>query len=129
MKDNYTYAALISEEDGTNIVEFPAFNNFVIDIPNEDDLITSAQDALASRIIDMEKYGERIPEDVRVIPKNNEKVIYINVWLPYHRAKIVETYTKKTLTIPTYIDLLAKANGINFSAVLVKALKDELGIN
>ena len=35
---------------------------------------------------------------------------------------------KKTLTIPSYLDILAKNKNINFSQVLQNALKKELGI-
>ena len=38
-------------------------------------------------------------------------------------------YTKKTLTIPNYLDMLAKNKNINFSQVLQEALKKELGLN
>jgi len=54
---------------------------------------------------------------------------YINVWMPYHRTKIKEVYVKKTLTIPVWLDMLAKENNINFSATLVKGLKEELGLS
>lgn len=40
-----------------------------------------------------------------------------------------ETYVKKTLTIPTWLDVLAKAKNINFSSVLVEGLKKELNIS
>ena len=33
---------------------------------------------------------------------------------------------KKTLTIPTWLNTLAEKNDINFSAILQRALKDEL---
>lgn len=36
--------------------------------------------------------------------------------------------SKKTLTIPQRLDLLAKEKNINFSAVLVNGLKQELGL-
>ena len=35
-------------------------------------------------------------------------------------------YVKKTLTIPSYLDILAKNKNINFSQVLQEALKEKL---
>ena len=35
---------------------------------------------------------------------------------------------KKTLTIPKWLDEMAKAKNVNFSAILVKGLKAELGL-
>ena len=50
------------------------------------------------------------------------------MWMPYfrHIEKII--YVKKTLTVPKWLDEMAKKKNINFSAVLVKGLKNELGI-
>lgn len=59
---------------------------------------------------------------------SNEHLVSIDVWMPLERAKIKETYNKKTLTVPAWLDLLAKSKGINFSSVLTNALKEELGV-
>ena len=48
--------------------------------------------------------------------------------MPYWRTRAKEVYVKKTLTIPSWIDVLAKEKNLNFSNVLVKGLKKELGI-
>ena len=37
-------------------------------------------------------------------------------------------YKKKTLSIPTWLDILATQKNLNFSQILVKALKKELNI-
>ena len=55
-------------------------------------------------------------------------VIYIHVWLPYFRNATKEIYVKKNVTIPQWLDLLAKESNINYSAALVKGIKQELGI-
>ena len=36
---------------------------------------------------------------------------------------------KKTLSIPRWLDTLAEREGVNFSNVLQKALKEKLGVN
>lgn len=60
--------------------------------------------------------------------ENNQELLLINMWLPYEKSKIKLEYKKKTLSIPTWLDILATQKNINFSQVLVKALKKELNI-
>ena len=43
--------------------------------------------------------------------------------------KHFEKSVKKTSTIPSWLNELAVANGINFSQVLQTALKDKLNVN
>lgn len=45
------------------------------------------------------------------------------MWLPYEKSKIKLEYKKKTLSVPTWLDILATQKNINFSQVLVKTLK------
>ena len=39
-----------------------------------------------------------------------------------------EIYVKKNVTIPQWLDILAKENKVNYSAALVKGLKIALGM-
>lgn len=48
--------------------------------------------------------------------------------MPYFRNASKEIYVKKNVTIPQWLDILAKENKINYSAALVKGIKAELGI-
>lgn len=130
MKENYTYPAVIDyNEEGFINITFPDFNNVCTCIQNNENYIMAAQDALMLAILDIEESGGRLPKQMRteeINIKENQKIVYINIWMPYHRAKTKIVYTKKTLTIPTWIDELAKANNINFSATLVEAIKEKL---
>ena len=60
--------------------------------------------------------------------KNNQEIVYITLNYEYEKSLIKLAYVKKTLTIPSYLDMLAKNKNINFSQVLQNALKKELGI-
>ena len=53
-------------------------------------------------------------------------MIYIHIWLPYYRNISKEVYIKKNVTIPQWLDILAKRKKINYSAALVKGLEHEL---
>ena len=132
MESNYTFGAIIhySEEGFINIC-FPDFENACTCVCENEDYIAAAQDFLALTIADYEDDNRNLPPCGLDIQTENamQKIVYISVWMPYYRSKIKETYTKKTLTIPHWLDILAKNNNINFSAVLVKGLKEELRLH
>ncbi len=131
MKDNYTYPAIMSENEvgGIDII-FPDFNNAMTSAAADEDAVETAQDFLVLMLADAEDNGRELPEPGKnkYMVEDGLSLVYINVWMPYHRTKIKEVYTKKTLTIPVWLDMLAKENNINFSATLVKGLKEELGL-
>lgn len=124
MKNNYVYPAKISNNGDELILEFLDFSDLVVIEDNEEKLIESAQEILALSIMDLLAQGKEVPKPSR----EKRDIVYIHVWLPYYRTMEKEVYVKKTVTIPQWLDLLAKENKVNFSACLVKGIKDELGI-
>lgn len=130
MKDNYTYPVVFdySEADLVNFI-IPDLNGAVSSAELGDDIIKEAQDFLAMTILDYMDSGKALPgPSLEIEAKNNEKVIFINVWMPYHRSTVKEVLVKKTLTIPSWLDVLGRQANINFSAVLVKGLKEKLDL-
>lgn len=130
MKDNYTYPAIIDySEEGFINITFPAFD--ITTCVNEgENFIPAAQELLALTIKEYEDDGMEMPSEIAPVEvKENQKLVYINLWMPYHRSTIKEVYVKKTLTIPVWLDILAKQSNINFSATLVSGLKQALGIS
>lgn len=131
MKENYVYPIKVKEEDGVFLITFPDFPEQVTDAYEESEVIQSAQEVLALCILDNESRGLENPKPSREkdIPlEDGERIIYVHLWMPYFRNVTKEIYVKKTLTIPKWLDLLAKDKNVNFSAVLVSGLKRELGI-
>jgi len=129
--ENYTYAALIDRSDPDSLIAtFPDFDDRAT-CGTQEDIIEMAQDWLALNIIDKLESGEALPVCAFHKPPDdpNLALIYVNVWLPYHRSKARETYVKKTLTLPVWLDILAKNSNISFSRALVRGLKEELGIS
>ena len=102
MKDNYTYPVLLEpSEDGMTDLFFPGFDG-VTCIHRGEDPIRAAQDYLAMEIKSYEDDGRPLPaENLPVEVSEGQKLIYVNLWMPYHRSKVKETYIKKTLTIPS----------------------------
>ena len=76
--------------------------------------------------------GGQNPEPSRldqIVTEEGEKLVYVHLWMPYFRQIQKVIYVKKTLTIPKWLDEMAKEKNVNFSAILVKGLKAELGID
>lgn len=133
MKENYIYPIIIGrEEDGKLLVTIPDFPGQVTDAESEEEAIVSAQELISLCIIDNEEKGIESPapsEESNITTGQQEKIIFVHLWMPYFRNARKEVYVKKTLTIPKWLDMLAKEKDINFSSVLVKGLKKELGID
>ena len=124
MKNSYSYPAKISREKGEILLEFIDFPNLIVVSEQEEGVIEQAQEVLALEMIDMLDAGKEPPKPTVVM----EGAIYIHVWLPYYRNMAKEVYIKKTVTIPQWLDILAKDRNVNFSACMVKGIKEELGI-
>ena len=60
--------------------------------------------------------------------KENEYLIYVDVWIPPILDKIQNQSVKKTLTIPFWLNEEAEKYKVNFSLLLQTALKEYLGI-
>ena len=125
MKENYIYPAKFELVDGLWQVRYLDFPNMsLIEEENKEDALRAAQDCLALEILDYESRGEELP-----VPTENENdVIYVHIWMPYFRNASKEIYVKKNVTIPQWLDILAKENKVNYSAAMVKGIKLALGI-
>ena len=125
MKENYIYPAKFELVDGlwqVRYLDFPDMS--LIEEENKEDALRSAQECLALEILDYESRGEELP-----VPTENENdVTYVHIWMPYFRNASKEIYVKKNVTIPQWLDILAKENKVNYSAALVKGIKLALGI-
>ncbi|MCR5626506.1 MAG: type II toxin-antitoxin system HicB family antitoxin [Lachnospiraceae bacterium] len=124
MKDNYVYPARIEKQNDDIILRFIDFDDVIAFGATESEAIEAAQEVLALTLIDLLDRGEEPP----AISFEEQNVIYINVWLPYYRNMTKEIYIKKTVTIPQWLDLLAKERNINYSACMVRGIKEELGL-
>lgn len=133
MKDNYTYPVVFDYSDKEYIqIIFPCFDYQCTEVDIDGDPVAEAQDWLALNINDCELSNEeapseKLPQDF--VLEEYQQLIYVNLWMPFHRSKVKVTYTKKTLTIPAWLDILAKQNNVNFSEVLTQALIEKLNLN
>lgn len=111
----------MGEEIEVSFLDFP---DLIAVADDENEIIRAAQEVLALTILDYVDQGKKLPEPSMA----SGNIIYIHVWMPYFKNTTKEIYVKKSVTIPQWLDILAKERNINFSAALVKGVKKELGI-
>lgn len=131
MKDKYVYSAIFYyDEDGISI-EFPDLPGCLSCADTDEEALYMAEDVLGLWMEELEEENEPIPEptnlkDIEV--GRNQKTVLISVWMPTVRKAINNKSIKKTLTIPQWLDIMAREKDINFSYVLQEGLKKELNL-
>ncbi len=100
------------------------------DVP---EAIEMARDAIGLIGVDMQDDGEMLPEasSIGIAQKgapDNAIVSLVDVDFEEYRKKNDMRVVKKNCTIPSWLNFEAERAGINFSAVLQAALKNELHI-
>lgn len=79
----------------------------------------------------MEKDNDPLPEPTplnKIKIHKNQSIMLIEAWMPLVRSEMENRAVKKTLTIPKWLNDIAEQKKVNFSQILQKALKEELGI-
>ena len=131
MKDKYVYPAIFTyDDDGINI-EFPDIQGCFSCAYTDEEALYMAEDVLGLCLLVLEEDKEEIPEpsnlkDIKI--EENQKTSLISVWMPTVRKAINNKPIKKTLTIPQWLDVMAREKDINFSYILQEGLKKELNL-
>lgn len=128
----YVYPAVfVPEEEGGYSIYFPDLNGCYTQSQTLEEGLNMANDALCLMLYDMEERNQLIPKasNIRDVKTNGDEfatLIYCDTieYRKFFNSKAV----KKTLTIPAWLNTIAEREGINFSAVLQKALKKELNL-
>ena len=131
MKDKYIYPAIFYYDDDGISIEFPDLPGCVSCADTDEEALYMAEDVLGLWMEGLEADNEEIPEpsklkDIKV--GENQKTVLISVWMPMVRKAINNKSIKKTLTIPQWLDIMAREKDINFSYILQEGLKKELNI-
>lgn len=108
-------------------------NDFNIQETGDDvlEVVEKIENRMKEKIVKIFLKGENIPESIDMKNANEysgKSFFIVSVDPVYEVAKVSGKLKKKTLTIPEWIDILATERKVNFSQVLYKALKKELGI-
>ena len=126
------YPIVMSRGKEFILVFIPDFNIHTqgSDVP---DAIGMARDAIGLMGIDMQDDGEILPEASSLASIQEEAaadavVSLVDVDFAEYRRKNDMRTVKKNCTIPSWLNFEAERAGVNFSAVLQAALKEELHI-
>ena len=121
------------------IVLTPADRGFVVYVPDLNintegntiaDAISMAEDAIGLWGITAQDLGREIPSASAAPPAcaPGEKTAYAVVDFDTYRRAHDMRVVRKNVTLPSYLNDMAKKAGVNFSQVLQEGLKQRLGV-
>jgi predicted RNase H-like HicB family nuclease len=99
---------------------------------DEADAMEMARDAIGIMGSDMEDENESLPKPTQlsdIITGNDEIITLVDVDFSEYRRKNDMRVVRKNCTIPSWLNFEAIKAGVNFSAVLQSALKQELHLD
>ena len=139
LKRDVMYPAVVTKEDGVyyiGLVDFDRLddgniNYYATYSEDLEKVSTAIRESLALYLADLLDMKKEFPEpskleDIKL--KENQFIQVISVDPVYEAAKVTNVLKKKTVNIPAWLDIVAQEKKINFSQLLQKALKKELGI-
>jgi len=127
----YVYPVILTPaKEGGYCVYVPDFDNNT----QGDDLaeaIYMAEDVIAMMGLYRQDDGEALPEpsdigDIDINPGDIKTLVTVD--FDEYRRKTEKKVIKKTLSLPSWLNVEAEEAGINFSATLQEALRSKLGI-
>lgn len=127
----YIYPAVFTKEDNMYSVHFPDLEGCYTQGDSIQDAYEMATDILCLTLYNMEEAGRKIPSpsEINAVKKaDDEFVSFISCDTIEYRQFYDSKAVKKTLTLPAWLNTMSEREGINFSSVLQKALKQELHI-
>ncbi len=131
-KDIYVYPAIFDcAADGISI-EFPDLPGCLPCAKTTVEAVRNAKEAAALHLYGMEEDGDPIPEPTpleNLSLEPNQIPILIEIFMPQYRDAIDNSYVRKNVTIPRWLEKAAIDKGINFSLVLQSALKERVTEN
>ncbi len=131
--EKYRFIAVFEYgESGTVGVYYPDLPGCVSAEDSIEKAIESAKEALCLHLYGMEEDGDEIPKPSRLQDisfDKNEIPMLVEVYMKPFREKMHKHFVKKTLSIPGWVNAIAEEQGVNFSAVLLKGLKEECHIS
>ena len=129
----YAYPAIFHpEEEGGYSVFFPDLEGCFTQGDTELEAVDMAEDALNLMLWHMEESKDPIPKPSKasaISLQDDDFVMLVKADTLEYRKHNDTQAIKKTLTIPRWLDTLAKEHNVNFSNVLQNALMHELNVH
>lgn len=127
----YIYPAVFRQEGEVYTVRFPDLESCYTQGDDLCDAYEMAEDVLCLTLYNLEENGGIVPQASAmhaVVREVGEFVSLVSCDTLEYRKLYDNKAVKKTLTIPAWLNTMAERGGVNFSAVLQAALKNELHI-
>ena len=127
----YVYPALFVVEDDGIIVTFPDLDDTFTDGATMQEAFENAEDVLNLMLWNREEEKEEIPppslpEEITV-PQGATLAMIKADTLAYRKIHDTKTI-RRSITIPSWLDTLARERNINFSQLMQNAIRRECGI-
>lgn len=132
MKEKYIYPALFNVADDGISITFPDLPGCYPCADTMEEAFKNAKEALQLHLFGMEEDGEEIPTPSSISDislSEGDVLTMIEAWMPPFRDKMLNKTVNKTVTVPHWLDIMAKKEKINLSRTLQDALKLRLGIS
>lgn len=131
-KDRYLYPATFDYDDDDGItVTFPDLLGCITFGTNDEEAVLMAKEAMALHLYGMEKEKVDIPIPTiskSIVTDTSQVIVLIDAWMPPFRHEMENQAIKKTLTIPRWLDDVAKEHKVNYSHLLQDAIREHIGI-
>ncbi|MEC3849049.1 type II toxin-antitoxin system HicB family antitoxin [Bacillus velezensis] len=130
-KERYIYPALFDYDDDGITVTFPDLPGCITFGNSDEEALAMAKEAMALHLYGFEQDGDIIPEATpsrEIKAEESQSIVLIETWMRPFRHDMENAAVKKTLTIPRWMDDIAKEHKVNYSQLLQEAIKEHLGI-
>ena len=128
---NYIYPAIFTEDTDGILVDFPDLPNCYTDGTTIAEAFENAEDALALALWHLEEQHAAIPPASAPaelsVPTGASVALVRADTLPVRQMNNTRT-VRKNVTLPGWMDTLARERNINFSKLLQTAIRRECGI-
>ena len=127
-KDTYIYPAVFDYADDGISVSFPDLPGCFTCGETTEEAMLNAREAMGLYLHDMED-TEDLPmpsEPLTVAKEKSQVIVIVDVFMPVIRKAIENQSVQRCITLPKWLDDLAKTKKINVSAVTKNALEKEL---
>lgn len=127
----YVYPAILTQEDDGIIVSFPDVEGARTDGATMEEALENAEDVLNLMLLTMEEKHMDIKPPTPIasldVPKGSTVALVRADTLAYSK-KVDTRAVRKSVSIPAWMDSLAREHNLNFSNVLQNAICRELNI-
>ena len=127
----YVYPAILTQEDDGIIVSFPDVEGARADGATMEEALENADDVLNLMLLTMEEKHMNINPPTPIasldVPKGSTVALVRADTLAYSK-KVDTRDIRKSVSIPAWMDSLAREHNLNFSNVLQNAICRELNI-